>query len=188
MARRVEMKRAVVASVSSPRVSTRAGEKRWSAYHMASRYPSVAVGLGGLDWLELAGCVQYYNWRDPHVPLDRLSGPFRSRFLPDCGGEGMMGVWWGARRRVLESPHHICPHLLPDPTLPYLTLYRPYTALVQNSRTLRACSRNHCDLHYSTQHTTHSTHTHPLPPYHLSLLNHILQIMICPQPWMRLIK
>lgn len=52
MARRVEMKRAMVASVSSPRVSTRAGEKgRQTWFHMASRYPSVGVGLEGL-----AGC------------------------------------------------------------------------------------------------------------------------------------
>lgn len=77
MARRVEMKRAVVASVSSPFASlNRAGEKKVKTwYHMASRHPSVGVGLDGL-----ANGGRYYNWRDPHMPFDRLSGPFRSRF------------------------------------------------------------------------------------------------------------
>lgn len=96
MARRVEMKRAVVASVSSARLSTRAGEKggRETCY-LTTWHPDIHP----LGWASpaLQGLLsKVYNWRDPHMLFDRLSGPFRSRFFArlrrggviwGCGGE-----------------------------------------------------------------------------------------------------
>lgn len=85
-------------------------------------------------------------------------------------------MWWGVRRRVLEGTHHITPNLIPYPlqpthsTLPELSDPEPVLAITAT------CI-------YSTQHTAHSTLS--LSSYHS--LNHILQIMICSQPCMRLI-
>ena len=97
MARRVEMKRAVVASVSSPPTLNACRRKKVGRHAILPTLPILPHGiqtsiplwwaLEGLAWL----WTKVYNWPDPHdhhMPFDRPSGPFRSRFLwRDCGGE-----------------------------------------------------------------------------------------------------
>ena len=105
MARRVEMKRALVASVSSPQASTCVPEKKvvvrhaiLLSYHMASRYPIRWCGpLNGLDCL----LSKVYNWRDHHrtMSIDRLSGPFRSRFAARLRRQAVIGGVVGSQKK-----------------------------------------------------------------------------------------